>query len=326
MRVLSVQKGADTAGQAIRIKRAFDRYAPDWSFRAMTQPPVSDYISYPFDLRWNNKVVRRMWPDLDVVHAHNNLRSVEWVERNLRASRKPLVLHHHGTQFRQQRDELLRATEARGGVGITSTLDLYLLAPDELEWLPAPYDVDWLASLRDRQDDGVVRVAHAPTNREIKSTKQFLAAMDRLKAEGYPVETVLIERRTWADCLRLKATADIFFDQVLLGFGCNSLEAWGMGIPVISGVDPERAAAIGHAIPDTVADEYARRFAALPYYPASEPTIYEAIRDMVENPGLRDDYALLGQRLVRQFHDEPAVVTQLQRIYRRAVGEEEAVA
>ena len=41
-----------------------------------------------------------------------------------------------------------------------------------------------------------------------------------------------------------KGRADVFVDQMILGYGCNAIEAWGMGIPVIAGVDPEKAPSI----------------------------------------------------------------------------------
>ena len=317
MRVLSLQKGADTAGQAIRMKWAFDKYAPGWTFNAMAQPPVSDYIAYPHDLRWNNKLLRQMWPELDVIHEHNHFNASRWVERNLRGTPKPTVIHHHGTQFRQNHEALLEQQRERGAVGIVSTLDLWLKAPDDLDWLPAPYDVDWLASLRSPHDSGKVRVAHAPTHEALKSTRAFVAAMDRLIAEGEPVEMELIHHAQWYECLARKATADIFFDQVILGFGCNSVEAWGMGIPVISGVDPDRAEALGHPIGDVQA-EYQRRFGYLPYYPATEDTIYGAIKALLD-PVLRTELAERGKQHVRAYHHEPVVVEKLQGLYRRAV-------
>lgn len=319
MKVLSVQKGADTAGQAIRMKEAFERHAPDWGFRAMTQPGAGDYIAYPHDLKWSNKTVKEMWPDIDVLHVHNNFHTLHWMERRWPAmARKPTVIHHHGTDFRQNRDTRLDEQRQRRAVGITSTLDLYLLAPDELEWVPAPYDVDWLASLRTPIDDGVIRIGHAPTNELIKSTRHFVSAIERLQREGHPVEMELIQRATWSECLRRKATVDIFFDQVILGFGCNSLEAWGMGIPVISGVDPSRASAIGHDIPSNVLEHMEQRFGSFPFYPATEATIYEAIKRLVESPELRADMAERGRQYVRQYHDYPVVVKQLQGIYEKA--------
>lgn len=304
--VLSVNAGADTAGQGVRMAQAFARHAPSWSFRSVARS--GNYIAYPVDVPWEGvRQVEGLWRDADVVHLHNTFRTAQMFER--RAGDKPSVIHHHGTQFRERRKQLLYETSQRHAVGIVSTLDLYLIAPDELEWLPAPYDVDWLLSLRAPIDDGKIRIGSAPTNRRIKSTDAFMAAIARLQ-QDYPVESVLIEREAWVDCLAKKATVDIFFDQVLLGFGCNTIEAWGMGIPVVAGAA------------DATLDEYERRFGYLPFHHATEDTIYDALRELVDSPALRQRVAERGLAHARKYHDGPVVVRQLQDIYARAMGAE----
>ena len=93
-------------------------------------------------------------------------------------------------------------------------------------------------------DDGILKIAHAPTNRGIKSTVALQRAVDRLRKEGAPYSSISLSAAlTWNACGG-RARADLFVDQVLLGYGCNAIEAWGMGIPVIAGVDPEKATAI----------------------------------------------------------------------------------
>ena len=309
MSVLSVNAGADTAGQGVRMAQGFARHAPDWSFRSVAR--TGTYIAYPTDLDWDNKVVESLWHEADVVHLHNNFRTAVIFEK--RAGDKPAVIHHHGTMFREGRKSLLEETRKRGAIGIVSTLDLYLIAPDELEWLPAPYDVDWLATLRNPISDGKIRIGSAPTNRRIKSTDAFLDAVDRL-AHDYPIELVLIEREDWQTCLAKKATVDIFFDQVILGFGCNAIEAWGMGIPVVAGAD------------DATLDEYERRFGYLPFHHATEATIYDALRELCDSVALREQYGQIGRAHVERYHDDAKVVAQLQSIYRRAAGDARAAA
>jgi glycosyltransferase involved in cell wall biosynthesis len=159
-----------------------------------------------------------------------------------------------------------------------------------------------------------ILISHAPTNRQVKSTQEFLAAVKRLQDEGYPVDLDLIEHRPWKECLERKAKADIYFDQVILGYGCNAIEAWGMGIPVVAGAQ------------DETLDEMERRFGHLPFYHATEETIYEALRELVEDPELRQRYGQIGNEYVRKYHDEPVVVEQLKGLYRRAMGQSEEAA
>jgi glycosyltransferase involved in cell wall biosynthesis len=153
----------------------------------------------------------------------------------------------------------------------------------------------------------MVLIVHAPTNRSVKSTDLFLEAIERLQDEGLPVEVDIIEHRPWRECLERKAKADIYFDQIKLGYGCNALEVWAMGIPVVAGAD------------DRTLDEMERRFGQLPFYHATEDTIYDALKELVESPELRERYGQIGQQYVRTHHDYPVVVEQLKGIYARAL-------
>ena len=215
----------------------------------------------------------------------------------------PAVIQHHGTYFREHAPRLLREQRARKAIGLASTLDLWLMAPDDLEWLPAPYDGEWLRSFRKPAD--VLTIAHAPTNRKIKSTAAFEAACDRL-AKLIPIRVLVIENQPWTECLRLKGQADIYFDQTQLGYGNNAIEAWGMGIPVIAGASDETLA------------EMERRF-PLPFYEATESTIYYALLDLASSQIKRDYWARRGAEHFARFHDERVVVPQLQGVYRRLV-------
>lgn len=302
MNVLLLNMGADTGGVLIAIVRAF-RDVPDWYVRSAVTS--TNYIGYEPDLPWDQCIIKQHWVDADVVHLHHNLRA----PYHLRLPKRPYVVEYHGTGFREDPSLFLKEQRRLKAQGVVSTLDLYLLAPDELEWLPAPVNVERMRAMRQQRDEGRVLIVHAPTHRKIKSTEAFVDAINRLQAEGYPVDVDIIEQRPWADCLARKARADIYFDQVRLGYGCNALEAWAMGIPVVAGAA------------DPTLDEMERRFGELPFYHATESTIYEALRELVESPELRQRYARIGHDYVRRYHDEPVVVEQLKAIYQRALGQ-----
>lgn len=295
MRVLNIGS-SDIGGQSIRTKRAFDRHAPGWVCHSVVRN--RNYIDYPVDQPFT--AAAGLARDADVVHAHNSFKAA----RQAGALNKPLVITHHGTRYRRDPVGILGEQRAAKALGLVSTLDLWLIAPEETEWSPAPYDLDWLASMRRPVDDGVLRIGHAPTDRAIKSTDAVLAACAKLGRE-LPVEVVLIERQSWRQCLEQKARVDIFVDQVLLGYGNNAVEAWGMGIPVVCG-----------AADDTLT-EYDRRFGGLPFCPADEGSIYEALATLAD-PGPRAAWARRGVEHVRRWHDDATVVTDLQDVYRRA--------
>lgn len=292
MRVLNYSHGADTGGVGHLLKAAFDRHS-DIEYRQACR--TLNYIGYPRDL----PVQKVRVSDFDVVHANIRIGDLP---------RMPTVVHYHGTPFRRDPKTRLKEQRRRGAVGVVSTLDLWLKSPKYLEWLPTPYNLDWLASMRTRVDDGVYRIAHAPTQRGIKSTGAFLAAVDRLARE-MPVETILIEKTPWTACLRTKARADVYYDQVTLGYGNNAIEAWGMGIPVVAGAQPDTLTEMGN------------RFGVLPFYEATEDTIYEALRDLAD-PAVRADYTRRGRRHVERWHADDRVVAMLEPIYRRLGGDD----
>ena len=316
MEVLSVNLGSDPAGISSGIARAF-RNDPDWHVEShLTKLNYIEYAAEP----WNALAVREAWLKADVVHLHHGFITAERITRGYlgkRLPKRPYVVHHHGTGFREDPRVHLAEIERQNAIGIVSTLDLHVISG--LEWLPSPIDVDQMQATRPaawvaHRRSPMVRIAHAPTNRQIKSTALLIEAVERLQAEGHSVELDIIERVPWHECLRRKAQADIFFDQVLLGYGNNALEAWGMGIPVIAGAD------------DETLDEMERRFDHLPFYHATEDTIYDALKELVESPELREAYGKIGYQYVRAYHSEEVVVEQLKRLYQRAIEQQESKA
>jgi nucleotide-binding universal stress UspA family protein len=304
VRVLNASHVADTGGNGYRTAKAFARLT-DWHYRATCR--TTNYLAYPQDLPWDQALAE--WRKADVVHVRDGFQA----QARLGAPDRPTVIHHHGTQLRLKHETLIPEQRRRRAIGLAATLDLLAYAPDDLTWAPALYDLGALAAMRRPIDDGVLRIAHAPTNRAVKSTEAFLAAAERLGRE-LPVEVILIERTPWTECLRRKATADIYFDQVALGYGNNAIEAWGMGIPVVAG-----------AARDTL-DEMERRFGstdhghqpqALPFLLADEGSIYRALR-LLADPEVRAAWGEHGRRHAERWHSEAAGVAFLSAVYRAA--------
>ena len=299
MRILNYAVGYDTGGQGIRIKQGCDRYS-EHEYRQVARR--ISYIQYPVDADPSQAQALGDWAD--VVHVSHRIppfrRRDRLVDRI--GEGKPLVVHHHGTAFR--RDHAVRLAEARRARAtlVVSTVDLLDYAPEGI-WLPAPYDLEWLATFRNHRDDGVFRVGHTPTARGIKSTEKLVEAVHRL-ASDLPVELVLGERVPWTKAITLKGVCDVYFDQVILGYGNNAIEAWGMGIPVVAG-----------AAPDTLA-RMADMFGTIPFYRADDSvdSIYTALRELAE-PEARAYWGKVGAEHAHRFHREQVVVGLLEQVY-----------
>ena len=296
MKALSYSVYDDIGGLGWGLASAF-RKLTDWEYRQVCGQP--SYLDFPQADHWDWPQIVKWWKAADVVHLHDGY-------HQLPSKRHGIVCTYHGIGFRGNPGWFLRQQEQHRATGLVSTLDLWLLAPSETTWCPAPYDLDWLHSFRHplRRPDGPLRIGHAPTDRSIKHTAEFLAACEQFGRET-PVEVVLIEGMSWRDCLEVKGSCDIFYDQCAFTYGGNSIEAMAMGIPVLNGA------------PDATLAEYERRFGDLPFVLVDPGSILEGLR-MLASPYARDAWGRRGRRHVEQFHSQRAVVDLLTPIYRDA--------
>lgn len=296
---------ADPAGVVGRLQAAASR---EDSLRIRSAHRAAAYFEFPTDIVWTRKTepqIRELALTADVIHLNNS----EMAYKHFRF-RKPALLHHHGSLFRGNPERMLATAKHYKFQQCVSTIDLQRPAPELLPWLPTAYDIDALATYGEthrRQPDGRVRIVHAPTNRALKHTALFLEAVTQLQGEGLPIDLDLVEGVTWAACMARKAKADIVYDQIDYGYGCNAVEAWGMGIPVIAGAD------------DWTLERMANQWPAVPFEEANERTLKDVIRAMVESQDLREDAAQRGLAHVRRYHDEAPALAILADLYAKAI-------
>lgn len=115
-----------------------------------------------------------------------------------------------------------------------------------------------------------MRVVHAANHRFFKGTERLVQVVQDLKAEGLPVDLTLVEGLDNATALQIYQSADVIFDQCLIGFhGYFALEAMALGKPVLCFVrDRERyllnpdECPIINTHPDTLADDLRRLLTA----------------------------------------------------------------
>ena len=134
----------DTGGQGIRLVEAFRKHSPEWDVRSMAR--TAQYMAYGTDLPYRKRVLDEMYPTCDVLHVRNHFNDYDRLAE--KHGPKPVLIHYHGSRFRGDPHRHLRQQRERNAIGVVSTLDLWLIAPDELEWLPSPFDVEWLREFR----------------------------------------------------------------------------------------------------------------------------------------------------------------------------------
>jgi glycosyltransferase involved in cell wall biosynthesis len=132
----------------------------------------------------------------------------------------------------------------------------------------------------------VVRIAHSPTRRHIKSTDLFLSVMEDLKRR-YPVEVVLIEGISHEKAMEMKQSVQITYDQLILGFYANSaIESMAMGHVVICGLN----------------NFLLSFFPDCPIVSATEDTLKNTIEYFLKNPEQIAPLGLRGREWVERLH------------------------
>jgi glycosyltransferase involved in cell wall biosynthesis len=144
-------------------------------------------------------------------------------------------------------------------------------------------------------DRATVRVAHAPTNPNVKGTRFIVDAVERLRADGLDVELDLITGVPNSEALRRISGADILADQLHIGwYGGVAVEAMALGRPVVCHIDEDDN-------PFGV---------ALPIERATAATVREVLRGLVVDRERRLALAQRGREFALNVHDPRAIVRQ----------------
>lgn len=151
---------------------------------------------------------------------------------------------------------------------------------------------------------GPLRVVHAPNHPQFKGSSYLVEAIETLKAEGIAIELVRVERVPNDEALAIYRTADIVFDQCLIGFhGYFALEAMALGKPVMVFIRKP---------------EYLLHPEECPMILITRDNIAQVLRELANDPArLRNigrqsrDYMLrhygldaFAQRLAHAYHEE----------------------
>ena len=248
LKIFSISKN-DWAGCGYFLSDAINECTDHHSIAAKLEPSVLDF---PHDLvGLRGQQVARLCDWADVIHVHDAVFRFKDVH-------KPVVITHHGTKFRKAPQAYIKGARQMGRLITVATPDLTGFGP--------PLMPDCRPDLSQYRNLGnEFTVVHAPTKRDVKGTKRVIAAC---KKAGVKLD--LIENMPWKECVERKGRGHLLIDQFELGYGCNAIEAWSMGIPVIADGTNE------------VIDAIYDRFKSIPFV---RP--YSTLADTIIN--LRDD-------------------------------------
>lgn len=211
--------------------------------------------------------------------------------RQLKGLGKKIVCCYTGSDLRTR--GVIPAIDAVSDLNVSTEFDHLELHP-RLHHVFFPFDVGRL-SLRPEPQTEVVRIGHAPTNRQAKGSDRIIAAVKAVARE-LPVELLLIENLPHREALAQKARCHVFVDQIGdLGYGINSLEALAMGIPTCSCLVPG----------------FAEQYQDHPFVEVDGENLETRLIELVRNPDERRRLGEAGRAWVRRHHDARAVVRRI---------------
>jgi len=126
--------------------------------------------------------------------------------------------------------------------------DMFGFVPDsvdDLYYWPVDFDAGGGERYRPYYPDSdphrPLRIVHATNHRIFKGSRHLIAAVEKLRAQDVPIELLLVERKPNAEALELYRSADVIFDNCLMGsIGYFAFEGMALGKPVMCFVrDPE---------------------------------------------------------------------------------------
>jgi len=173
---------------------------------------------------------------------------------------------------------------------------LYVTTPDLLAAVPEaqllPQSVYGLRDVKPSYPapEGVLRLAHAPTNRGRKGTDYIIEAVENLCTQGMDIELDLIEKVSHDESLKRMRACDVFIDQLNIGwYGVASVEAASMGKPIITRIDEDLIEV--------------SRMEAPPFVRATPESIQRQIACLYENRGMLPEFGEKCRRFVISRHD-----------------------
>lgn len=150
------------------------------------------------------------------------------------------------------------------------------------------------------EQDGIIRIVHAPSNRWKKGTDFIEESVARLKKKGYKIELLLAENMSYDQIRPLYELSDFGVDQVLHGwYGKVSVEIMAMGRPVICNIDPN----LRQYRPD------------LPILHGDPTNLDVVIERLLKDKSLREQIGVASKQYVQKYHDVEKEVDNLLSLY-----------
>lgn len=147
-------------------------------------------------------------------------------------------------------------------------------------------------------------IMHAPTDQSNKGTDHIIDAVSRLIQEGFPVELDLAEGLTHDDLIGRYINCNIFIDQITYGwYGTAAIEAMALGRPTLCFID-------------NLYFQYIDYGNKLPIVNVEKETVYEVLKDLINNRNTLRELGKKSRQFVEEVHDARIITKKLIQYYK----------
>lgn len=280
LKILSLAEW-DFAGVGYQLSEAINNYTEHTSTAIRWYKSV---LEFPYDkYRATKDEITDLWKQADVIHIHDGFSNIPSL-----LPKRPIVITYHGSKYRRKPNRHNKNAIINGWIQSAATLDLVELTNNKL-WIP---DTRIIPT---KSNDKFSRftVCHAPTKRNVKSTEFVINACKIAN-----VDLLLIENKSYQECIELKRKCHVLADQFKLGYGCNAIEAWLMGIPVLAGSNNR----------DTLSKIKSKNNDVLPFMFCDDnvESIAKNIMQLRDNQAIYEKYARIGYDYAMLYHHPSA--------------------
>lgn len=198
---------------------------------------------------------------------------------------------------------------------LTYCIDDSLWTPN----LPIPKRIE-----KFERDEGEILILHAVGGiknrdgggRNIKGTPAVLDAVERLQSEGYKVRLIFKTGVPSRDMRYYQIQADIVVDQLNYGrYGATARECMALGLPTITKIDPKQP----HDLPPSPS------LNECPLVNANEDTVYEVLKDLIDNPEKREEIGRKSREYAVKWHSSDACAERFEKVYDRVQAGESRI-
>jgi glycosyltransferase involved in cell wall biosynthesis len=242
--------------------------------------------------------------NFDVVHLHSASFLPLYLDaplvKILSLDNVKMVWSHWGADLRFKKTPLLTRLNCAKRFIVP---DLKPFAPD-VETLPICVDTEEWKPVK-KTESGKIRILHAPSNREFKGTKFVIAAVEKLKREGYPVDFKLVEGVPIGVLKRELGKADVVVEQMgWWWYHTFGVEAMSMEKTVV----------------DNLRTDLLEDYPDCPVVNSKPEKLAEKLVELIEDKKLRLKLGKEGRAFARKYHDSLVIGKKLKKTYEEILG------